>query len=306
MTGAPTTEAAQILYIAGRLQTYPAYHDIARQLIERAMKRAAESFDGAAAPAEAAASEPVTIEHSETKDNHLLPVPTCHSTKRRHSVESLTAAILAYPHDAKARAASVGCTTSSFYDACHSYGVRVRDVLRSAEDAPSPRPPVVPAAGQSQLHTAESLMAAIRANPDDLEATARSVGCPTRDAFVTACKRRNIAPVHEANQLLIARRGKTSADLVQDDPLAARLRMQPTGTMSNADCDEIMRRAAAPPPTPSPPSAHRIRNRHENHCRPKPALKQRSCMTCEKPFLSEGPHNRMCTGCRHRSEGIAA
>ena len=26
--------------------------------------------------------------------------------------------------------------------------------------------------------------------------------------------------------------------------------------------------------------------------------KKRSCMTCRAPFMSEGPHNRMCTPCR--------
>lgn len=26
--------------------------------------------------------------------------------------------------------------------------------------------------------------------------------------------------------------------------------------------------------------------------------KRRNCMTCAKPFLSEGPHNRMCKDCR--------
>ena len=30
---------------------------------------------------------------------------------------------------------------------------------------------------------------------------------------------------------------------------------------------------------------------------------ERPCMTCRKPFLSEGPHHRMCTGCRHNSPG---
>lgn len=26
--------------------------------------------------------------------------------------------------------------------------------------------------------------------------------------------------------------------------------------------------------------------------------KNRTCLTCQSPFLSEGPHNRMCTPCR--------
>ena len=34
--------------------------------------------------------------------------------------------------------------------------------------------------------------------------------------------------------------------------------------------------------------------------------RERKCMTCTKPFMSEGHHNRMCTGCRQLSEGIAA
>lgn len=28
----------------------------------------------------------------------------------------------------------------------------------------------------------------------------------------------------------------------------------------------------------------------------------RNCMTCSKPFESEGIHNRMCTTCRHRDD----
>jgi hypothetical protein len=36
------------------------------------------------------------------------------------------------------------------------------------------------------------------------------------------------------------------------------------------------------------------------------APKERKCMTCTEPFMSEGPHNRMCPKCRHLSEGIAA
>ncbi|MGH1579052.1 hypothetical protein [Planktotalea sp.] len=28
---------------------------------------------------------------------------------------------------------------------------------------------------------------------------------------------------------------------------------------------------------------------------------ERSCMTCDTAFLSEGPHNRLCTACRARS-----
>ncbi len=28
--------------------------------------------------------------------------------------------------------------------------------------------------------------------------------------------------------------------------------------------------------------------------------KRRKCLTCEKSFMSEGPHNRMCDGCRSR------
>ena len=32
--------------------------------------------------------------------------------------------------------------------------------------------------------------------------------------------------------------------------------------------------------------------------------KERSCMTCRQPFMSEGPHNRMCGTCRQRSQEI--
>ncbi|MFV3077494.1 hypothetical protein [Niveispirillum fermenti] len=57
--------------------------------------------------------------------------------------------------------------------------------------------------------------------------------------------------------------------------------------------------AAAPPPpsywhsTPAPPLAARS---------PKPAPTERRCMTCQKPFQSDGPHNRMCGTCRHLSQ----
>ncbi|MCG3177457.1 MAG: hypothetical protein MOGMAGMI_02431 [Candidatus Omnitrophica bacterium] len=30
---------------------------------------------------------------------------------------------------------------------------------------------------------------------------------------------------------------------------------------------------------------------------------ERACMCCGKPFLSEGPHNRLCGACRNRSAG---
>jgi hypothetical protein len=30
----------------------------------------------------------------------------------------------------------------------------------------------------------------------------------------------------------------------------------------------------------------------------RPATVKRPCLRCEKPFDSEGPHNRMCNGCR--------
>lgn len=42
-------------------------------------------------------------------------------------------------------------------------------------------------------------------------------------------------------------------------------------------------------PMPTPPQPGRT---------PKPARKERRCMTCAKPFLSEGAHNRMCAPCR--------
>lgn len=29
---------------------------------------------------------------------------------------------------------------------------------------------------------------------------------------------------------------------------------------------------------------------------------RRLCMTCLEPFTSDGPHNRMCTACRHATE----
>lgn len=34
----------------------------------------------------------------------------------------------------------------------------------------------------------------------------------------------------------------------------------------------------------------------------RPSPKERACMTCTKPFLSEGPHNRMCGSCRQLSQ----
>jgi len=30
-------------------------------------------------------------------------------------------------------------------------------------------------------------------------------------------------------------------------------------------------------------------------------MKRRPCLCCSAPFLSEGPHNRLCKGCRGRS-----
>jgi hypothetical protein len=33
----------------------------------------------------------------------------------------------------------------------------------------------------------------------------------------------------------------------------------------------------------------------------KETLTQRPCLTCSKPFASEGPHNRMCSPCRNDS-----
>lgn len=33
--------------------------------------------------------------------------------------------------------------------------------------------------------------------------------------------------------------------------------------------------------------------------------KQRNCITCGKPFMSEGPHNRMCKSCLAASSSIS-
>ncbi|KQI69410.1 hypothetical protein AN189_03030 [Loktanella sp. 3ANDIMAR09] len=35
--------------------------------------------------------------------------------------------------------------------------------------------------------------------------------------------------------------------------------------------------------------------------------RERKCITCTEAFLSEGPHNRMCNGCRSRisDDGVA-
>tara|TARA_R100000789_G_scaffold64101_1_gene60698 strand:- start:791 stop:1054 length:264 start_codon:yes stop_codon:yes gene_type:complete len=33
----------------------------------------------------------------------------------------------------------------------------------------------------------------------------------------------------------------------------------------------------------------------------KEVLTERPCLTCSKPFASEGPHNRMCTPCRNET-----
>ena len=30
----------------------------------------------------------------------------------------------------------------------------------------------------------------------------------------------------------------------------------------------------------------------------------RKCMSCTAPFRSEGPHNRLCPTCRHKTEGM--
>lgn len=40
------------------------------------------------------------------------------------------------------------------------------------------------------------------------------------------------------------------------------------------------------------------------HAKPAPRRRktQRECITCHEFFVSEGPHNRMCTACRHGSE----
>ncbi len=35
--------------------------------------------------------------------------------------------------------------------------------------------------------------------------------------------------------------------------------------------------------------------------RSKAACQERKCLTCGKPFASEGPHNRMCDSCRRKS-----
>lgn len=34
--------------------------------------------------------------------------------------------------------------------------------------------------------------------------------------------------------------------------------------------------------------------------------RRRPCITCGTPILSEGPHHRMCTGCRHASDPLGA
>ena len=34
-------------------------------------------------------------------------------------------------------------------------------------------------------------------------------------------------------------------------------------------------------------------------------IKRRACLTCEAPFLSEGPHNRMCKEFRRLSQPVA-
>jgi hypothetical protein len=60
---------------------------------------------------------------------------------------------------------------------------------------------------------------------------------------------------------------------------------------------------------PDPPDRVAATNaKHPQYQKPPAAVapKQRKCMTCTDPFLSEGSHNRMCTKCRHLSEGIAA
>ena len=33
---------------------------------------------------------------------------------------------------------------------------------------------------------------------------------------------------------------------------------------------------------------------------------ERPCITCRKDFLSQGPHHRMCSACRHNSPGEAS
>ena len=35
-------------------------------------------------------------------------------------------------------------------------------------------------------------------------------------------------------------------------------------------------------------------------------LKERKCMTCQKPFVSEGIHNRRCVPCKRNDSAVAA
>lgn len=40
------------------------------------------------------------------------------------------------------------------------------------------------------------------------------------------------------------------------------------------------------------------RPKHTKHKPPKPAKKERSCLRCNRTFVSEGAHVRLCGGCR--------
>jgi len=42
----------------------------------------------------------------------------------------------------------------------------------------------------------------------------------------------------------------------------------------------------------------RIMRAHVKPVRSRPRMKRRLCLRCDREFLSEGPHNRLCQPCR--------
>ena len=59
-------------------------------------------------------------------------------------------------------------------------------------------------------------------------------------------------------------------------------------------------------PTPFRVQADRARDEYQRKADAKAKRGPRDCLGCGKPFDSEGVHNRMCGGCRHRAQDETA
>ncbi len=96
-----------------------------------------------------------------------------------------------------------------------------------------------------------------------------------------------------SNAEIAARLGRSEAAIRVK---ASELRLTRTWKMHAPPLQWPPAPAPADTPPPSywhPPPATR---------QPNPATKERGCMTCQKPFQSAGPHNRLCGSCRNLSQ----